>query len=75
MIDPRTKTKIIHSETKDAFNIIGRIAGKKYKIARVPYLVCDDDKMNIRNKKEALVHADFIDYCFNNSEEICKDRS
>jgi hypothetical protein len=33
--------KIRHSESKDAFNIIGTVLGGNYKIARIPYLVTE----------------------------------
>ena len=75
MINPGIRTKVIHSKTKNAWNIVGKNINKKYKIARIPYLVCEDEKMNTRSKSEALKHANFINYCFNNSVEICKDRS
>jgi len=67
MKNPKTKTKVLHSDSKSAFNIIGTTPGKKYKVAIVPY-VKDVPAL----KEEALQHAEFISYCFNNSDAICK---
>lgn len=70
MQNPNIKTKVVHSQTKSAWNIIGEKLGGKYKIARIPYCTggyfIDD-----RNREEAFKHAEFISYCFNNSEAIC----
>lgn len=66
MENPKTKTKVVHSKTKSAWNVVGITAGKKFKIARLPY------PENVeREKEEALQHAIFISYCFNNSDSIC----
>lgn len=70
--DPNIKTRIVHSQSKSAWNVIGDVLGGKYKIARVPYLVSNDEIFNERNRLEALQHAQFISYCFNNSNKILK---
>lgn len=38
------------------------------------YILIGDEKIDTFNKHEALEHAEFISYCFNNSEKIinCK---
>ena len=59
------RTKVVHSESKSAWNIVGEELGKKYKIARVPYHEFDDEILSTRNKNEALEHALFISKCFN----------
>lgn len=71
MKNPNIKTKVVHSKSKSAWNIIGTLAAAKYKIARVPYLVVDGSEiLSTREKSEALKHAEFISYCFNNSQKI-----
>jgi hypothetical protein len=70
MQNPKIKTKVVHSQSKSAFNVIGTELAKKYKIARVPYLVTDNEIINTREKAEALLHAEFISKCFNKSDEI-----
>lgn len=60
------KTKVTHSLSKSAWNVIGTIPGGKYKIARVPYFVVKDNEiLTTRNKSEALEHAEFISNAFN----------
>lgn len=70
MTNPKIKTRVVHSQTKPAWNIIGTIPGNKYKIARVPYVVSGDETIDSYNRSEAANHADFISYCFNNSDKI-----
>ncbi len=70
MKDPEIKTAVVHSESKDAWNVIGRTLGKKYKIARVPYLATENKKLTAIAKAEAKNHAEFISFCFNNSDKI-----
>ena len=70
MKNPKIKTRVVHSQTKSAWNIIGAGLGGKYKIARVPYLVADDQEISDRNRIEAFEHAEFISYCFNHSDII-----
>jgi len=64
------ETKVVHSQSKSAFNVIGTRPGQKYKIARVPYIPITENDPFDRNKIEALDHATFISYCFNNAELI-----
>jgi hypothetical protein len=60
--------QILHSQSKDAFNIVGSYLGCKYKIARVPYMVvkppdgtdADWSKINEANKREAMRDATLI---------------
>ena len=75
MENPKIDVKIKHSESKNAWNIIGTRPGAKYKIARVPYLKVDDSEiLTTRNKAKALKHAEWISFCFNNSDNILADR-
>jgi len=68
--------KIKHSEKNNAWNIIGMIAGTKYKIARIPYLVLSDkdteyaEISNTRHKAEALEIAQYIVNAINNHREL-----
>jgi len=65
------KTEVKHSLSKKAWNVIGTELGGKFKIARVPYEISEGmEKMNTRNKAEALEHAEFISYCFNNADKF-----
>jgi len=58
------KTKVVHSETKSAWNIVSTEIGSKYKIARVPYVITGcSQEIDGRNRKEALDHAQFISKC------------
>ena len=59
------KTKVVHSQSKSAWNVIGTTLGAKYKIARVPYV----EGIN-RERKEALEHAEFLSWCLNNADKI-----
>jgi len=70
MKDPKIKTRVVHSQTKAAWNVIGETLGGKYKIARVPYLTLSEGKASERERVEAFEHATFISYCFNHSDEI-----
>lgn len=70
--NPKIKTKIVHSKSNNAWNIVGASLGGKYKIARVPYVVSSDEDVTEINKAEAYNHAKFINYCFNNSTYILK---
>ena len=66
-------TKIKHSQSKNAWNIIGDIPGCKYKIARIPYYQSKEkgmDMYNTRQKSEALDDAEFISFCLNNRQSI-----
>lgn len=71
MNDPKIKVKVIHSSSKNAWNIVGRELGKKWKIARIPYdEIKDCPIFSTKLKAEALNQAEFIAYCFNNSSKI-----
>jgi len=73
MKHPRLETKVKHSESKNAWNVIGDVCGGKYKIARVPYNQLeskDSEIYNTREKAEALEHAMFISFCFNNPDKV-----
>lgn len=72
MEDPGIKTRVVHSQTKSAWNIVGEKLGGKYKIARVPYVCVNDQCVTDKNRVEAFKHAEFISYCFNHSDAICK---
>ena len=71
MENPKIKTRVLHSQTKSAWNIVGGELGGKYKIARVPYWVSDDQELSDRHRVEAYQHAEFISFCFNRSDLIC----
>ena len=70
MKNPKIKTKVVHSKTKPAWNIIGAKLGGKYKIASVPYVVPTSIEVLDKTRDEALEHAEFISQCFNNSDRI-----
>jgi hypothetical protein len=70
MENPNIKTKIVHSQSKIAWNVIGDSLGGKYKIARIPYSVTGDQIIDTIEKFEALRLAKFISQCFNNSGKI-----
>ena len=72
MKNPNIKTKVVHSETKSAWNVVGNKLGAKYKICRVPYIITENERLNEMNKNEALEHAEYISCCFNNSDVISK---
>jgi hypothetical protein len=60
------KTTVEHSESKNAWNVVGTIPGLKYKIARCPYIVVPESEiLTTLNKNEALEHALFISKAFN----------
>jgi len=48
------KTKVVHSQSKNAWNVVNTELGGKYKIARIPYSQTDDDVLNTIWKYEAL---------------------
>jgi len=48
------KTKVVHSHSKLAWNIVTEEWGEKYKIARIPYNKCECEILNTRWKHEAL---------------------
>lgn len=67
---PKIKTKVVHSQSKSAWNVIGDSPGSKFKIARVPYVLSPSEELNALNRKEAFHHAEYISFCFNNSEKL-----
>lgn len=71
MKNPKIKTRVVHSQKNPAWNIVGETLGGKYKIARIPYLVMDNQEVSNRERIEAFEHATFIAYCFNHSDLIC----
>lgn len=71
MKNPNISTKVVHSQTKSAWNVIGTNLGLKYKIARIPYLVMNNQELSDMNREEAFNHAVFISHCFNNADKIC----
>ena len=65
------KTKVVHSKSKDAWNVVGETPGSKYKIVRVPYCSIDSSEIiTTQAKAKALEDALFISYCFNNADKI-----
>lgn len=70
MKNPGIKTRVVHSESKAAWNVIGDTLGYKYKIARVPYLITYNHKADRMAKQEALEHAEFISFCFNHADQV-----
>ena len=75
MENPNIKTKVKHSESKNAWNVISTDLGKRYKIARVPYLVIEGaGVMTEIEKSEAFRCANFISFCFNNSDKILEPK-
>ncbi|WP_416440476.1 hypothetical protein ACH3O9_11340 [Leeuwenhoekiella sp. A16] len=69
--DPNIKVKIKHSVSNKAWNIVGTGLGCKYKVARIPYYEIEGHSVQSEiEKSEALRHAKFIEYCFNNSKMI-----
>ena len=75
MENPKITTKIKHSESKSAWNVIGTKLGGKYKIARVPYVKVEDSTFITEcNSLEAKKHAEWISFCFNNADRILAAR-
>lgn len=64
------KTKVVHSKSKDAWNVINTTLGLKYKIAIVPYTTCGNEEIDKKEKKQALIHAEYISDCINNFENF-----
>lgn len=65
---PKISTKVIHSESKSAWNVVAISHGDKYKIARVPYTettIVNGQQIINQNKQQAYEHAKFISDCFN----------
>ena len=70
MKDPKIKTKVVHSQSKAAWNVVATSLGYKYKIARVPYVISTNEEFCNKERNEAYEHAEFISYCFNHSDDI-----
>jgi hypothetical protein len=70
MKTPNLKTKIVHSQSKPAWNIIGDVLGGPYKIARIPYVPTGNEELDSRTIKEAFELAEYISYCLNNPSKI-----
>lgn len=69
------KTKVVHSQTKPAWNVVGISIPGKHKIARCPYEIIEgSETLDTRERKEAFEHATFISNCFNNSDVICNKK-
>ena len=62
---PKIQTRVVHSESKSAWNVVGTELGSKYKIARVPYITTLMPEITEREKLEAYELANFISTCFN----------
>jgi hypothetical protein len=55
------KVRVVHSETKNAWNIVGTILGGKYKWARIPYeQYKGNESLSTKEKFDALLLAEFI---------------
>lgn len=68
---PKQNTIVKHSNSKDAWNVVGTDLAGKYKIAVIPYIVVEGSEiLNTRNKAEALEHALFISWCFCNADRV-----
>ena len=72
MKNPNLNTRVVHSQSKSAWNIIGCNTGFKYKIARIPYYVTENEQTTEINRLEAYEHAEFINYAFNNAQKVIK---
>ena len=62
-------TKVIHSESKTAWNVVNTRVGGTYKLARVPYTICNTGSIDERERKRALNIARYISECLNNYKE------
>lgn len=71
MKNPNIKTKVVHSKSKPAWNIVGAKLGGKFKIATIPYVSSKSVEVIDATRDEAFEHATFISYCFNHSDAIC----
>lgn len=73
------KTKVIHSQTKAAWNIVGTMPNDTYKLVRVPYYingrVAIDDPINQEERKRAFKLAESISKFLNTAENAPADLS
>lgn len=67
------KTKVVHSKSRSAWNVVNEQLGGKYKIATVPYVSSSKGNEIDRERIEAFDHASFISSCFNNHDSV-KDK-
>jgi hypothetical protein len=58
-------TKVVHSQSKSAWNVVGTKWGGKYKIAIVPYAPSSHEDVTLLNRHEAYTYAMFISNAFN----------
>jgi len=72
MKDPNIKTKVVHSKSNLAWNVVGENLANKFKIARIPYILSGNKEYDLKAIDEAHTHAIFISTCFNNSFTICR---
>lgn len=63
-------TEVKHSQTKNAWNVIGNRLGGKYKVARLPYVLTGLENIDEFNKNEAYEDAVFISKCINHKDQI-----
>lgn len=61
----KMKTKVEHSDSQFAWNVINTTLGLKRKIAVVPYVGTDIYPAHDPLRNEAQDHAEFISRCFN----------
>lgn len=52
--------KVRKSDSKDAYNVVGTRLGGKWKIARCPYTICDDNSVNERLMYQAKADAQLM---------------
>ena len=73
------KTKVVHSQTKAAWNIVGTTPGLTYKLARIPYHVRvdteNDDPINQEERKRAFKLAESISRFLNTASKAPADLS
>lgn len=62
---PKIKTKVVHSTSRPAWNVVNTKLGGKHKIAIIPYVSIADSDVTETNRAEAWTHANFISKCFN----------
>ena len=65
----RRVTKVVHSKSKNAWNVVGDEVGGCFKYCRVPYIVLEEaqysEELNTVNKYGALRRAKFISNAIN----------
>lgn len=63
--------RVVHSQSKPAWNIVGTVAGGPFKIARFPYVAdTGSEVLDTEGKAEALERAQFCAWCINNRERV-----